>query len=107
MRTTERRKTLKFFFKNRDDHRIDAIIERVEDAMEREDPTGDKYPKLVTYLERLHDIKAKVSRVRVSPDTWALIGGNLLGILFIVMYEQKHVMTSKAQSMLIRPERQR
>lgn len=75
--------------------------------MDDTDPTDPSYAKMVVFLDRLHEIKAKTSRVRVSPDTIALIAGNLLGILLIIMYEQKHVMTSKAQSMLIRPERQK
>jgi hypothetical protein len=75
--------------------------------MDKAGPKDEYYPKMVVFLDRLHEIKAKTSRVRVSPDTIALIAGNLLGILLIIMYEQKHVMTSKAQSMLIRPERQK
>jgi hypothetical protein len=33
-----------------------------------------------------------------------MILGNLMGILVIVAYEQKHVMTSKGFSQLIRPK---
>lgn len=105
MRTTGRKDKLKYFFKNRDDHEIDSQITDVLEAMKKDTPQGDKFPKLLVYLDRLHDMKAKTSRVSVSPDTIALVVGNLLGIILIIAYEQKHVMTSKALAERIRPER--
>jgi hypothetical protein len=94
---------LRQIFRKEKATRSDALIDAVLDEMHRAGVNSDEYPKLMTYLERLHDVKAKESRPTVSPDTIALIVGNLAGILCIVAYEQKHVMTSKGFSQLIRP----
>lgn len=105
MRTTGRKDTLKYFFKNRDDHKIDAQIDAVLNEMDKETPGGEKYNKLVVYLERLHEIKAKEGRrMPVSWDTIVTVGGNALVVLMIIAYEQKHVMTSKAKDYTIRPK---
>lgn len=95
------------FLPSRKASKVDVQINDVLDAMTKETPQSEKYPKMVVYLERLYDVKAKARRTPISWDTIALIGANLLGIVIIVAYEQKHVFTSKAQSQLIRPERQR
>lgn len=81
------------------------MIEQVHKAAKAMDPTDDKYPKMVAYLDRLYEMKTKSRRIRVSPDTIALIVGNLLGIVVIVAYEQKHVLTSKALNRTVQPER--
>jgi len=46
----------------------------------------------------------KEHREPISRDTIALIAGNLMGILLIVAYEQKHVITSKGFGQVIRPK---
>lgn len=85
--------------KNPVDEQIDAVLS----SMNGEGVDSDKYPKLMSYLERLNKLKQQDKLPRVSRDTIALIAGNLLGIVMIVMYEQKHVMTSKAFGQIIRP----
>lgn len=84
------------------DEQIDAVLEE----MHAVGVTAEEYSKLMSYLERLNEIKVKERQDPVSRDTLALIGGNLLGILLIVAYEQKHVMTSKGFSQIIRPKTQ-
>ena len=39
---------------------------------------------------------------RVSLDTWATIGGHILGVVIIVGYERANVITSKALSFVMR-----
>lgn len=92
------------FFKSEIPTPVDGLIDAVLEKMHREGVFSDEYPKLMTYLERLYEIKAKQRRNPVSPDTMAIVAGNLLGILVIVAYEQKHVMTSKGFSQIIRPK---
>lgn len=81
---------------------IDAIIARVLLEMEMYGPESEDYDKLLTYLERLEKVRRESARPMVSADTAAIVGGNLLGILIIVMYEQKHVMVSKAVSFVMK-----
>jgi hypothetical protein len=103
MRTTERKAVLRQIFRNDVATPVDALIDAVLDEMHREGVNSEEYPKLMSYLERLYEMKAKDRQPPLSRDTLALIGGNLLGILLIVAYEQKHVMTSKGLSQIIRP----
>lgn len=94
---------LKYFWTNEQTTPVDSQIDMVLDEMHRVGVSSEEYPKLMTSLERLYEIKANERRDPVSKDTLALIAGNLMGILLIVAYEQKHVMTSKGFNHLIRP----
>lgn len=75
---------------------LDDEIERVHTAMQDEDLASGEYDKLLAVFERLNRLKNEIGIRRVSPDTWAAIGGNLLGILLIVNYERTHVLVSRA-----------
>lgn len=75
---------------------IDEPIDKVLNELKEYDPESEEFATQLSFLERLTKIKNVERRDRVSPDTIAIVAGNLLGILIIVMYEQKHVMTSKA-----------
>lgn len=83
---------------------LDKIIDRVIAEMETYGPEADEYPTMLAYLERLSRLKTQSRSARVSPDTKATILGNLFGILIIVAYEQKHVMTSKGLSFILKPK---
>ena len=83
---------------------LDTLIERVTDDMELFGPTHEEYPQLLGELERLTVLRDGKDSKMPSPDTLALIAGNLLGVVLIVAYEQKHVMTSKAFGTLLRPK---
>lgn len=95
---------LRQFFKSEIPTPIDGLIDAVMDEMHKEGVFSDKYPTLMNHLNRLYEIKANQRRTPVSRDTMAIVAGNLPGILLIVAYEQKHVMTSKGFSQLIRPK---
>lgn len=92
-----------FGFINRNQpHPIDLPIKEVMDEMERVGPNDEKFPKLVVQLDRLMEMKRDDRRHTISPDTLVVVAGNLLGILLIVAYEQKHVMTSKAMQFTLK-----
>jgi hypothetical protein len=57
------------------------------------------------HLETVHELKSKKDRWRVSPDTMAIVAGNLIGIVIMVKYERFNVLTSKAKDMLLRPQK--
>lgn len=90
-------------FRKEKTHPLDAPIAVVLGTMDNSDVLSEEYSTLIRHLERFHDIKEKEQPDPVSRDTIALVAGNLLGILLIVAYEQKHVMTSKGFSQIIRP----
>jgi hypothetical protein len=91
------------FPKNEKATPTDALIDSVLEEMHDKGVDSEEYPKLMTYLERLHEVKAKSRRSPVSRDTLALVLGNLAGILIIVAYEQKHIMSTKGYNHIIRP----
>jgi hypothetical protein len=64
-------------------------------------PDSEEYSALVEHLDRLAKMKAEERRNRVSPDTMAIVAGNLVGVLIIVAYERSHVMTSKGLGFVI------
>lgn len=102
MRATERIK-LRYSLTNETETPLDKQIASVLKEMSAVGVTSTDYPALMTILERLHGLRIKERRDPISRDTIALIAGNLMGILLIVAYEQKHVITSKGFGQVIRP----
>jgi hypothetical protein len=74
---------------------LDEHISDILDKMKMYGPDNEEYPRLIEQLERLNKLKCKERRFKFSPDTMLIVGGNLIGILIIVAYEQKHVIVSK------------
>lgn len=54
-----------------------------------------EYPALLAALERLTALKDKKNIMRISPDTLAIVLGNLVGIGIIVFCEYNHPLNSK------------
>jgi len=88
----------------REASQLSAAIDRVIDEMEQYGPGAPEYEVAMSYLERLNALKAPTRPKGFSPDQILLVAGNLLGILAIVAYEQHHVMTSKAQNFIMKPQ---
>jgi hypothetical protein len=104
MRAIERKVMLeKIFGDNTIEKSVDIQIEAILIEMNTQDGASEEYQRNLGYLERLSQVKTEQRRSMVSRDTVAMIAGNLAGILLIIVYEQKHVMTSKGFNQLIRP----
>jgi hypothetical protein len=86
---------------------LDEPIERVLNEMNTYGPDSPEYAALVDHLERLNRMKASNVPNRPSPDAVLIVAGNLLGILIIVAYEQKHVMVSKALGFVMKTKEPR
>ncbi len=82
------------------DQPIDAIL--VE--LRKENPESEKYSSLLVQLDRLTQLKDRERINKVSADTAWMVAGNLLGILVIVAYEQKHIMASRGMNFILRPK---
>lgn len=63
---------------------------------------SDDYAKMVKQLSKLYSLKEIDKPARVSPDTIALVIGNIIGILLIVGHERTHVVTSKAMQFVLK-----
>jgi hypothetical protein len=81
---------------------LDDAIKRVLFEMQDNDLDSVKYSESMEKLERLIQLKSEETRVGVSPDTIAIVLGNLAGILIIVSYERAHVMVSKGLNFVLR-----
>jgi hypothetical protein len=57
---------------------------------------SNDYNDKMTTINELYKLKEKNTPKRVSPDTMAIVVGNLVGIGMIIGYERAHVVTSKA-----------
>lgn len=87
------------FKKNkREDPHLDTAI---EDAVRWLDPNSEDYSTAITQVERLYKLREQ-SQPRISPDTVAIVAGNLAGILLILHYEHLNVVTSKAMSFVLK-----
>lgn len=90
-------------FGRREPSPLDKEIENVTAVLDGLQPTTEDYVKILDQLIRLHKLRNEQKSRNVSPDTLILAGTNLLGILMIISYEHKHVITSKALPMIQKP----
>lgn len=82
----------------------DEAIEKLLNEMREQPVETEEYAAAVRHLETLTNLKAQTGRKKVDANTMATVVGNLLGILTIVAYEQKHVMGSKATGFILKPK---
>lgn len=85
----------------RDPDQLDVAIKEALSYLVTSEPDDEEYEELLRKIERLYALKA-LGKKRASPDTMWLVAGNLLGILVIVAYEQRHVFVSRAQAFLLK-----
>ena len=74
------------------DKQLDILISRAR--------TPEEISEMLDLMERRDELRKK--KVHVSPDTIAIIAGNLAGILLILNYEQFNVVSSKALGFVIK-----
>lgn len=85
---------------------LDELIAKVQTQMTATKPEAPEFATLADQLTKLYKLKEnETSKKRVSPDTLALIAGNLAGLLLIVSYERVHVIGTKALSLVVKAVR--
>lgn len=82
--------------------KIDVEINRVLEEASYISAGSEEYKTISENIERLYKAKSYEKVRSVSPDTIAVVVGNLLGIAIILGYEQAHVITSKALGFVIK-----
>lgn len=92
------------FWRRRKQSVLDKPIADILTRMDEAGMDSQKYNQCVDRLDRLMEMKADERRSRIDPNTVLIVLGNLLGILAIVAYEQKHVMASRALGFVNRTE---
>lgn len=86
--------------RNAEPSALDREITRVYTELNAGDTDSEHYATLLSYLERLNELKTQSRRKPASTDTWINAGAQFAGILVMVGWEQKHVITSKALSLI-------
>jgi uncharacterized Rossmann fold enzyme len=62
---------------------------------------SEEYAKTLEHVAKIHGLLREEKSTRVSRDTLAVIGANLLGILMIIKHENVNVVTSRAMGLLM------
>lgn len=81
---------------------LEKEIDSVLKCMNELSPDSEEYQKMAENLERLYKSKSYDKDRDVSPDTLAVIVGNLAGILLILKHEELNVITSKALGFVLK-----
>lgn len=84
---------------------LNGQIERLLTKLDAVEVDSNEYRKLLVRLDRLHRMKTQERREPVSRDMLIQVGGNLLGVLTIVLAERKYTITSKALGEIWRARR--
>lgn len=82
--------------------KLDNVIDELLDEMMLVHGHDDDYSKMTDNLSKLVALKETNSKKRVSPDTAAVVGGNIVVALMIIAFEQKHVITSRVLNFMAR-----
>lgn len=83
--------------------KLDKLIDNTIDSMELalSESNDEKVQELLVLLNDMTMVKDKIeSKTKISPDTKAVVGANLLGILMVLNHERANVIASKAMSLL-------
>jgi len=75
---------------------LDTSLDSALAALNGYSPTTKEYEKTLETVRALHKMKQEDKLPRVSPDTIAIVFGNLLGIVMILKHERADIVTSKA-----------
>jgi len=82
--------------------RLNEIKLEILDHMIAEGPGTPQFSALRKELEKIEKMQKPKGMHKIDINTVILVGGNLLGILAIVAYEQKHVFASTAKSFILK-----
>lgn len=75
--------------------KLEEAIDEAFDDLRSRDTASEEYAQIVEQIAKLTALVPEKPK-KVSKETWAQIGGNLLGIHSILWFEKANVMTSKA-----------
>lgn len=78
---------------------LEKEIDKRLDTMVRTAQTPEQVKAVMELMDKRKQLDEKKT---VSPDTMAVIAGNLLGILLILTYEKANVITTKALGFVLR-----
>lgn len=86
--------------KSAKDAGLSKAIESVYSEMDGSESYTEEYSKSVNQLIKLYSLKQEPKRV--SPDTLAIVVGNIIVASLIIAYESRHIVTTKAPQFLLK-----
>lgn len=89
-------------FQKREPSGLDNAMNEIYSEMKGFTADTDEYCKMTDQLIKLHSMKMLEHQHRISPDTLATIGANVIGIALILHYERIHVVTSRALNFVMK-----
>ena len=89
--------------KPRHQRMLESELDRALTRLKTEMPNSEDYTKMLSLVERLHELLDKETPDVVSKNTLLIVGGNLLGIILILKHENLNVITSRAINFVLRP----
>ena len=92
------------FSKRKKKDKLDAVIEQLLAEMEPGWDT-DEYSRKANDLKVLMEVKAATKPRTISPDTIAIVGANLAGIILILIFERQYAIASKSLPFVMKPQR--
>ncbi len=89
----------------RDTTMVDQAIAGAIAQLDTVPAYSDEYNRMILQIEKLYALRYTNTSPRVSPDTLAIVLGNLAGIVIIVGYERANAVTSKAIGFVMKAAR--
>lgn len=86
------------FSKNKEPDPLEAALTKALVALDTKAIGTAEYEKILDEVVKLKEMQDQPDRV--SMETWALIGANLLGILIVIRHEHVNVISSHAMGMV-------
>lgn len=84
------------------DRLLEDEIERVIRALPSNPIGSGDYVKMVDTLTKLYALRKDTKTSKLSKDTLASVGANLLGIFMILKHERFHPITSRAMQFVVK-----
>lgn len=81
---------------------LDEVITNALKQLDALPAYSPEYVKVVDQIERFTKMKEHHRSARVSPDTLAIVLGNLAGIVLIIKHEHVNVIATKAMGLLLK-----
>ncbi len=91
---------MKLIFRKRS--KLENVIDSILDDMSKLKADSNEYSDMANNLEKLLKAKSYEKQKGISPDTIAIVAGNLIGIVLILKHEKIDIITSKALGFVLR-----
>lgn len=88
------------FIRKKNEDKLEVLIEELSTEMSGKDGASEEYTKMVDNMVKLNEASVDKRKLGVSKDTLLIVGGNLLGILIIMAYEKKDIISTQAMKFI-------